>query len=100
MIAYQENESTSSVASIMDNNNHSFPTRRSSDLGLQVAEPQRHAGAVDACRGDRVHLHEAQGEADAGDDLHRAQVQLDDRSEENTSELQSRSDIVCRLLLE
>src|SRR5206468_12903557 len=62
---------------------HSFPTRRSSDLlrlrrgdpdlSRRVAEPE----PMVAGRGGRR-----------------------DRSEEHTSELQSRSDLVCRLLLE
>src|SRR5206468_13090202 len=48
--------------------------------------------------GDRLH--------DAGDRrrervaVHRLGLRLDERSEEHTSELQSRSDLVCRLLLE
>src|SRR5947207_8922949 len=59
---------------------HSFPTRRSSDLlfGLGLhADP----GAI---RHLRIALQEP----------------LEDRSEEHTSELQSHSDLVCRLLLE
>src|SRR5437868_7234776 len=56
---------------------HSFPTRRSSDLGVprrrhRLGEPRPQNGVRDAqCR-----------------------------SEEHTSELQSRFDLVCRLLLE
>src|SRR5438132_4660152 len=53
---------------------HSFPTRRSSDL---EGEPCRHR----ACQ------------------VHRQRVRTR-RSEEHTSELQSHSDLVCRLLLE
>src|SRR5947207_15075106 len=72
---------------------HSFPTRRSSDLEVRLAvvEPAaaRHGGDVrrperrrhDALIGGRV-------------------VGEDARSEEHTSELQSHSDLVCRLLLE
>src|SRR5436305_14781493 len=62
---------------------HSFPTRRSSDLGdeLRVARPlglgQRSTGEIEVV--DAV---------------------LGDRSEEHTSELQSRPHLVCRLLLE
>src|SRR5207302_10431977 len=79
---------------------HSFPTRRSSDLhpekrlvgGQQGVVPQR----------------EPQGGGDAGDGVvepadegvGRRQPQLAHRSEEHTSELQSRENLVCRLLLE
>src|SRR5438034_8790729 len=55
---------------------HSFPTRRSSDL-----EPPRPV-------------------IRDWHDLLGAEFGYDDRSEEHTSELQSHSDIVCRLLLE
>src|SRR5690606_41265728 len=68
---------------------HSFPTRRSSDL----AEQTRHAAGERLddieVRGGRVHRH-------AG----AAAAQLIERSEEHTSELQSRENLVCRLLLE
>src|SRR5690606_41384078 len=73
-----------------------FPTRRSSDLGHHEVEP----GGVRPGAG-------------GGDDLHRLaalqrlrqrrQAPVDaagDRSEEHTSELQSRENLVCRLLLE
>src|SRR5690349_23149943 len=79
-----------------------FPTRRSSDLGLRVVarDHGRHAvlERAGAARADAVHEegegHElaALGGAVAG--------QRGDRSEEHTSELQSRRDLVCRLLLE
>src|SRR5438067_9850052 len=61
---------------------HSFPTRRSSDLhpGCRSKPGQRHA--VRRVRGG----------------LGRTATR--DRSEEHTSELQSRFDLVCRLLLE
>src|SRR5438034_9218925 len=63
---------------------HSFPTRRSSDL---VAE----LGRLD-------------GDAQARHRLLLAHVLVEraraERSEEHTSELQSHSDLVCRLLLE
>src|SRR5206468_12855857 len=71
---------------------HSFPTRRSSDLKCQGIfsakwRPIREAGqqcdrAASLAFGQRV--------------WHRSSI----RSEEHTSELQSRSDLVCRLLLE
>src|SRR5438132_9447033 len=44
-------------------------------------------------RGDRVHPWRLRHERSRG-------IDLGDRSEEHTSELQSHSDIVCRLLLE
>src|SRR5690606_41527340 len=73
---------------------HSFPTRRSSDLnvGEQFAQ-------LLAARGLFYHLRCAErqcvgGLFGAGDDIDR------DRSEEHTSELQSRENLVCRLLLE
>src|SRR5207253_10355637 len=78
---------------------HSFPTRRSSDL----------------VRGARVEGHLAPGRAQGhervvnvvphvGDDhaleRHVQAVEERHRSEEHTSELQSRGHLVCRLLLE
>src|SRR5436309_12201132 len=67
---------------------HPFPTRRSSDLG-EEARPRRAAirgrdvtaGAAHAGLGERVEVRRG-------------------RSEEHTSELQSREKLVCRLLLE
>src|SRR5438093_7032543 len=74
---------------------HSFPTRRSSDLRLALVErlpPQA----------------EEEVEAGAVTEGNRAQIQVDTarrtveglRSEEHTSELQSLTNLVCRLLLE
>src|SRR5436190_8706229 len=70
---------------------HSFPTRRSSDLPLHYLVPW-----------DRTDL------ADHSVDMILSQAVLQHvidlpktyRSEEHTSELQSHSDLVCRLLLE
>src|SRR5690349_23742245 len=70
---------------------HSFPTRRSSDLA--AANP----GAVERLR----RADDAPGERRAT--VGAGEVGLGDgeiRSEEHTSELQSRRDLVCRLLLE
>src|SRR5439155_26234457 len=64
---------------------HSFPTRRSSDLGILRAALLLGAGALV--------LDLLDGAEDAG----HGEV---DRSEEHTSELQSRGHLVCRLLLE
>src|SRR5690625_6637119 len=58
---------------------HSFPTRRSSDLDGLVD-----GGGDDVRVGDRVGV----------------QARGHERSEEHTSELQSRGHLVCRLLLE
>src|SRR5438067_3613023 len=72
---------------------HSFPTRRSSDLALHRLrrgirfEPERH----------RARPRGPQPEADAAGV---APARIGCRSEEHTSELQSRFDLVCRLLLE
>src|SRR5438552_11600084 len=67
---------------------HSFPTRRSSDL------PKRHE-QYDLFLGK---LHSSKGYHWAVEAL--AAVQLAERSEEHTSELQSPDHLVCRLLLE
>src|SRR5690606_41602903 len=84
----------------------SFPTRRSSDLPLAAAvwgfarvvraeHPAIRCTAIDiddACTGASL----AQALLAAGD----RDTQLAVRSEEHTSELQSRENLVCRLLLE
>src|SRR5690349_22415697 len=66
----------------------SFPTRRSSDL----AGPARGGGRIRGAGHRGVPDH--RGPGGEGPDRE------DDRSEEHTSELQSRRDLVCRLLLE
>src|SRR5207249_11885576 len=81
---------------------HSFPTRRSSDLSR--AERVDHGGH----RGVALHPPLAGDTARRGDGLLHLgsddegflRFALSDRSEEHTSELQSRFDLVCRLLLE
>src|SRR5690606_41114268 len=79
----------------------SFPTRRSSDLGTRLAQVGDHRLLVGALFGATVEL----GERDDRD-LQLLGEQLEvpghvgDRSEEHTSELQSRENLVCRLLLE
>src|SRR5437870_5924243 len=73
---------------------HSFPTRRSSDLALADFN---HDGRVDVAvsqNGAATKLYLNQG-AKRG-----LRVVLHGRSEEHTSELQSRGHLVCRLLLE
>src|SRR5690606_42100082 len=77
---------------------HSFPTRRSSDLGsggkttvkTMLAHILNECGAVLATKGSlNNHI---------GVPLTLLELQV--RSEEHTSELQSRENLVCRLLLE
>src|SRR2546427_6834512 len=79
-----------------------FPTRRSSDLGRPWSDAQhasensrmhrKHsatsATVVSARSRGRAHRH------------HRGELRHEGRSEEHTSELQSQSNLVCRLLLE
>src|SRR5690606_41182736 len=77
---------------------HSFPTRRSSDLGEWLRQPP---DQVLQGNGEGEHL---SAPAELG--THRRQEQAETvpssagRSEEHTSELQSRENLVCRLLLE
>src|SRR5206468_8789500 len=87
---------------------HSFPTRRSSDLRRQtvrwVSVPRHHKRnwRCLAKRPVRVsHKRRFEGLVPTGMvSLPAAVPALASRSEEHTSELQSRSDLVCRLLLE
>src|SRR5438132_8855224 len=73
---------------------HSFPTRRSSDLGADDGDGRvlaleiRHGAFAHGGR-DLLHAQRRRG-------VSQAPV----RSEEHTSELQSHSELVCRLLLE
>src|SRR5690606_41273500 len=82
----------------------SFPTRRSSDLPLQPVSPfrwprtgdgrprpsadARPPGRPSACGGRHAPLRAS------------SRLSVQARSEEHTSELQSRENLVCRLLLE
>src|SRR5207249_10981670 len=84
---------------------HSFPTRRSSDLwssdaqkpswkcGRRSLPPGGHPGTIGTCRA------EPPEDPDVGKEL-TSRPRGRERSEEHTSELQSRFDLVCRLLLE
>src|SRR5207302_3921768 len=90
---------------------HSFPTRRSSDLVRHAIHASRHVDAVPVNGG---RLRQVVGEDDAYKvAFAHAQLwprylvvvspgsrRLAFRSEEHTSELQSRENLVCRLLLE
>src|SRR5690606_41246353 len=84
----------------------SFPTRRSSDLAAQLAEITGPGAVVD----DPHHHEEArfvegvvedvEDVPERGRTLRTPAVLPHQRSEEHTSELQSRENLVCRLLLE
>src|SRR2546421_7908906 len=73
---------------------HSFPTRRSSDPSRRRHTRSDRDWSSDVCSSDRksTRLNSSH------DQISYAVFCL--RSEEHTSELQSRSDLVCRLLLE
>src|SRR5690606_39511131 len=80
----------------------SFPTRRSSDLALGAVAP---GAAHDRSLADQARGLHAVGRGPGGgaDDLDGAASGASgsrERSEEHTSELQSRENLVCRLLLE
>src|SRR5690606_39356084 len=93
---------------------HSCPTRRSSDLGGQPG--RRPVVATDRPQGKRAmsmnsvtilsHLRALFDEDNAPSSLQLSAISKDthmifsERSEEHTSELQSRENLVCRLLLE
>src|SRR5206468_7317001 len=82
---------------------HSFPTRRSSDLCGAPAPRSRPRPARDRARRSRTRFAEDGIMSDPADDDIKKLTEISaelPRSEEHTSELQSRSDLVCRLLLE
>src|SRR5205809_7568921 len=73
---------------------HSFPTRRSSDLNPNPVGDTPRSKPASEIRSSRKGV-------TAPDDAFRlGRSHLCDRSEEHTSELQSRLHLVCRLLLE
>src|SRR5205085_10249945 len=76
---------------------HSFPTRRSSDLRRDAATPAR--VLLLAARKRLAVEVEVLG-LEVRRERRGGLVELRDRSEEHTSELQSQSNLVCRLLLE
>src|SRR5690606_41998814 len=89
----------------------SFPTRRSSDLAGDAAQPRVPGGPVRQLRRADRHGGAARlsspvpGRTRVFRELHRlcgecAGPLFHARSEEHTSELQSRENLVCRLLLE
>src|SRR5438445_9900914 len=71
---------------------HSFPTRRSSDLAAERGDQRRQTGVHDDPE-PSLSLRETQQTVDRWIGQYK-------RSEEHTSELQSRQYLVCRLLLE
>src|SRR5690349_23947816 len=75
---------------------HSFPTRRSSDLALKDAA-DRAGHPVEDHPWEVPYL--PIDPKDVGR-TYEAVIRVNSRSEEHTSELQSRRDLVCRLLLE
>src|SRR5207247_7968393 len=92
---------------------HSFPTRRSSDLpNARTDDPSRGRGiSADFCalrrRSEQAHQFNRARRVEYNSDRSGAalsecacKIQSQVRSEEHTSELQSRVDLVCRLLLE
>src|SRR5207249_11449521 len=74
---------------------HSFPTRRSSDLITGTRALTRRLRDLGVMRA----AISATGGADT-EELRQRVLASPQRSEEHTSELQSRFDLVCRLLLE
>src|SRR5206468_4476085 len=94
---------------------HSFPTRRSSDLVAITTNSSSRVkprieffmlernNAIETLTRRRLGIRDSRRTADdrhgCGDLLPSGITQSGFRSEEHTSELQSRSDLVCRLLL-
>src|SRR5690606_40987926 len=76
----------------------SFPTRRSSDLHSVGASPSVRLGRADNSGAAGGHSHP--GRVLLPDGVAGSIVGAPPRSEEHTSELQSRENLVCRLLLE
>src|SRR5690606_41340971 len=81
---------------------HSFPTRRSSDLQRQPLHEVLGGDRVRPVRGHRVAAVGAGAQHHRGPERGQQALVLVPvvRSEEHTSELQSRENLVCRLLLE
>src|SRR5690606_41321494 len=79
---------------------HSFPTRRSSDLGVRRVGPDRWAAGGPRDVRDHPARRSGGHRVLAARPCALGAVRLAHRSEEHTSELQSRENLVCRLLLE
>src|SRR5699024_12371989 len=84
---------------------HALPTRRSSDLSrLHQGQQLSPDDPLGVCRRGQVHTEHIRLPGDLLDvsqaDAEFTDLRMVSRSEEHTSELQSRFDLVCRLLLE
>src|SRR5207253_11245482 len=79
---------------------HSFPTRRSSDLSLDYAPTRSLCSPMPARTWATCSVSAWHGEPSCWLNNHRPSDTRTARSEEHTSELQSRGHLVCRLLLE
>src|SRR5690606_41605979 len=84
----------SSTSSVYQRGLSSFPTRRSSDLDL-IPRPEGGGG-----EGGSKASNTGEGEDDFSFTISQEEFLNFMRSEEHTSELQSRENLVCRLLLE
>src|SRR5690606_41039134 len=84
-------------------NLHSFPTRRSSDLPLRKSSPSRSIRRPGSCRTTAAPSpgrSASRATSPSRPTSCSASSIAPSRSEEHTSELQSRENLVCRLLLE
>src|SRR5690606_41437598 len=82
---------------------HSFPTRRSSDLFLNstLSKSQQKTVKTDLLEGRTKMLYVAPETLTKQENItFFSDINISFRSEEHTSELQSRENLVCRLLLE
>src|SRR5438046_7290179 len=79
---------------------HSFPTRRSSDLTRRRLGDRNNRGGSEARPAASPCFLDQQIASDRYRVAHREHRQGKPRSEEHTSELQSLTNLVCRLLLE
>src|SRR5690606_41890264 len=91
--------------SVLPRSPHSFPTRRSSDLGysslgLTVILQDRPGSEVSSGQVQRNSATTGSGGGGIALNLAGRYFTTRPRSEEHTSELQSRENLVCRLLLE
>src|SRR5438093_9331706 len=79
---------------------HSFPTRRSSDLRARPRATRAPVSSIAATRGWKVATISCCRRSTAGQSSRTLSAAVPYRSEEHTSELQSLTNLVCRLLLE
>src|SRR5690606_41567980 len=79
---------------------HSFPTRRSSDLAASVGAAGAHGGMTKIDMEWAEATRRLKGDLDMYCEVQTFLPRVGERSEEHTSELQSRENLVCRLLLE